>query len=181
MPLLLFALLANGQYYLRGEIKDGKNEPLQNVKVFLHSSHYAYFSGPNGSFGITTNTKNDSVTVSLEGYEAKTIKVDAEQWQSIVMNVLPSNANRKRPRLISITKDLKQTSKYRWFNDDETYFQLVENEYVNAKKFPNTGFSLNVNKASYSNVRRFINMGSTVPPDAVRTEELLNYFNLHYQ
>jgi Ca-activated chloride channel family protein len=40
---------------------------------------------------------------------------------------------------------------------------------------------MNVNKASYSNVRRFINMKSAVPPDAVRTEEMVNYFNLHYR
>ena len=180
IPLLLFAFYANCQYYLRGEIKDEKNEPLQNVKIFLHSTHYTYFTGSHGGFGITTNKKNDSITVSLEGYVAKSVKVDAEQWQSIAMSVLPSNVNRNRPRLISITKDLTQTSKYRWFIDDETYFQLVENEYINTRRFPNTGFSLNVNKASYSNVRRFINVGSTVPPDAVRTEELLNYFNLHY-
>ena len=181
IPLLLFAFCANGQYYLRGEIKDEKNQPLQNVKIILHSNHYAYSSGANGSFGITTNKKDDSLTVSLEGYEVKCVKVNAEQWQSISMAVLPSNVNRNRPRLISITKNLNQTAKYHWFIDDETYFQLVENEYIPARQFPNTGFSLNVNKASYSNVRRFINMGSTVPPDAVRTEELLNYFNLHYR
>jgi Ca-activated chloride channel family protein len=40
---------------------------------------------------------------------------------------------------------------------------------------------LNINKASYSNIRRFLNTKSTVPPDAVRIEELLNYFNLNYQ
>jgi Ca-activated chloride channel family protein len=37
-----------------------------------------------------------------------------------------------------------------------------------------------IDKASYSNVRRFLNMGSTIPPDAVRIEELLNYFNFGY-
>lgn len=181
IPLLLFAFCANAQYYLRGEIKDEKNQPLQNVKILLHSNRHGYFSGLNGSFGITTNQKNDSVTISLEGYETRSIKVDAEQWQNIAMNVLPSNVNRNRPRLISITKDLNQTSKYHWLINDESYFQLVENDYINARQFPNTGFSLNVNKASYSNVRRFLNVGSTVPPDAVRTEELLNYFNLHYR
>jgi len=181
IPLLLFAFCANGQYYLRGEIKDEKNQPLQNVKIVLQSNHYAYSSGANGSFGITTNLKDDSLSISLEGYEAKCVKVNAEQWQSISMAVLPSTVSRNRPRLISITKNLNQTSKYHWFINDETYFQLVENEYIPARQFPNTGFSLNVNKASYSNVRRFINMGSTVPPDAVRTEELLNYFNLHYR
>ena len=179
--LLFFAFTAKGQYYLRGEVKDSKNQPLQNVKILLGSNHFMYYSGSGGSFGITTNVLYDSLTLSLEGYETKTVKVNTEQWQNLVMNVLPSNANRNRPKLISVTKNLQQTEKFHWFVSDETYFKLVENDYVDTRKFPNTGFSLNINKASYSNVRRFLNMNSTVPPDAVRTEEMLNYFNLHYR
>lgn len=179
--LLCIAVLTQAQYYIRGEVKDEKSQPLQNVKIIQHSSHLQYYSGASGGFGITAKTLADSLTFNLEGYEAKTVKVNAEQWQNVVLKVLPNVANRNRPRLISITKDYKQTGRYKWFVSNETYFQLVENEYVNASKFPNTGFSLNVNKASYSNIRRFINMGSAVPPDAVRTEELLNYFNLHYR
>ena len=179
--LFFLAFNANAQYYLRGEIKDEKNQPLQNVKILLHSNKHSYFSGTSGGFGITTNIQYDSVSVSLDGYEARTVKVNSEQWQYIILKVLTSNVSSKRSKLISVTKNLDQTSKVRWYINDETYFQLVENEYVHADKFPNTGFSLNVNKASYSNVRRFINMKSAVPPDAVRTEEMVNYFNLHYR
>ncbi len=181
IPLLFFAFCANAQYYLRGEIRDENNQPLQNVKILLLSNHYSYISGISGGFGITTNTLYDSLLLSMEGYEQKTVKVKCDLWQNIVLNVLKSNANRNRPKLISVTKDLNRSTRMQWFVNEETYFQLVENEYVNATKFPNTGLSLNVNKASYSNVRRFINMQSRVPPDAVRTEELLNYFNLHYR
>lgn len=173
------ASIANAQYYIRGEVKNEKNQPLQNVRILLHSNHSLYYSGGAGAFGITTKVLNDSLSFSLEGYETKSIKINAEQWQDVNLKILPSNINRNRPKLISVTKNFNQTSKYHWYINNETYFQLVENEYVSADKFPNTGFSLNVNKASYSNIRRFINMGSTVPPDAVRTEELLNYFNLH--
>ncbi|MGC4102687.1 vWA domain-containing protein [Ferruginibacter sp.] len=173
------AQVARSQYYIRGEVKNEKNQPLQNVKIVLHSNHLLYYSGNSGAFGITTRVLSDSLSFSLDGYEPKTIKINADQWQDVNLKTLPSNVNRNRPKLISVTKNFNQTSKYRWYVNNETYFQLVENEYVNAEKFPNTGFSLNVNKASYSNIRRFINMGSTVPPDAVRTEELLNYFNLH--
>ncbi|HRI25075.1 MAG TPA: von Willebrand factor type A domain-containing protein [Ferruginibacter sp.] len=181
IPLLLFAFSAGAQYYLRGEITDEKNQPLQGVKILLHSNNQLFFSGTSGGFGITTNRQYDSLTLILEGYESKSIKVNSDVWQTIAMKVSPSNANRNRPKLISVTKNLNQTSRVKWYIDNETYFQMVENEYVNAVKYPNTGFSLNVNKASYSNVRRFVNMQSTVPPDAVRTEEMINYFNLHYR
>jgi Ca-activated chloride channel homolog len=172
---------ANAQYYLRGEIKDEKNQSLQNVKVLLHSTNNLYYTGAQGGFGITTNKKTDSLTLSLDGYEPKAVKVNCEEWQYITLKILPSNVSSNRPKLISVTKNLDQSARVRWYINEETYFQLVENEYVNAGKFPNTGFSLNVNKASYSNVRRFINMKSAVPPDAVRTEEMINYFNLHYR
>jgi Ca-activated chloride channel homolog len=177
--LFLTVLNAGAQYYIRGEVKNEKNQPLANVKIILHSNHLLYYSGASGDFGITTKSLADSLSFTLDGYETKTVKINADQWQTVNLKILPSNVNRNRPKLISVTKNFNQTSKYRWFVNNETYFQLVENEYVTADKFPNTGFSLNVNKASYSNIRRFINMGSTVPPDAVRTEELLNYFNLH--
>ena len=51
---------------------------------------------------------------------------------------------------------------------------------MNTSNYPNTGFSLNVNKSSYSNVRRFLNMKVLYRPNAVRVEELINYFNLYY-
>ena len=179
--LLLTGCSVQAQHYLRGEIKNDKNQPLENVRILLHSNHYMYYSGVAGSFGISSNSLYDSLTLSLEGYEPRTIRVNTEQWQFISLKVLTANLTRNRPKLISVTRDLAQKSRFHWFINEETYFQLVENESVKAADFPNTGFSLNVNKASYSNVRRFINMNSTVPPDAVRIEELLNYFNLHYR
>lgn len=180
--ILLLALLpCSAQYYIRGDVRDEKSHPLQNVRIFQHSSLSQYYSGVSGEFGINAKKNIDSLTFSLDGYEPKTVKVNAETWQKVSLKVLAAVANRNRPRLISITKDYKQTGRYKWYVNNETYFQLVENEYVKADKFPNTGFALNINKASYSNIRRFINMNSAVPPDAVRTEELLNYFNLHYR
>lgn len=179
--LLLLAYHASGQYYLRGEIKDEKNQPLQNAKIFLHSVKAIYYSGTYGGFGINVINAYDSLTISLDGYETRSIRVKSDQWQNIILKISETNASKNKPKLISITKDLRQTSRYNLFADNETYFQLVENNYVSAVTYPNTGFSLNVNKASYSNVRRFLNTESPVPPDAVRTEEMINYFNLYYR
>lgn len=179
--LFLNVLNSNAQYYLRGEVRDEKEQPLQNARILLQSNHQLYYTDVAGSFGISANLHYDSLLISLEGYEPLAVKVNTDQWQHFNLKVLPSNVNRNRPRLICVTKDLDQAKRYHWYINDETYFQLVENDFVNANEFPNTGFSLNINKASYSNIRRFLRNNSTVPPDAVRTEELLNYFNLHYR
>jgi Ca-activated chloride channel family protein len=174
------SITCSAQYYLRGEVKDEQNRPLQNAKIYLHSAKFLFNSGIQGSFGITVRELYDSITLSLDGYETKSLKVKTDTWQTIVLKVSAAHATKNKQKLISVTKNMQQTSKYNWFVNDETYFQLVENQFVECDKYPNTGFSLNVNKASYSNVRRFLNMKSTVPPDAVRVEEMVNYFNLYY-
>ncbi|MEJ7625269.1 MAG: von Willebrand factor type A domain-containing protein [Ferruginibacter sp.] len=177
----LFAFSASGQYYLRGEIKGQKNTGIQNVKIFIHSAKANYYTGSNGSFGITINKLYDSITLTMEGYEIQTLKVKTDVWQTITLKLAADGISKNKPKLISISRNEIKSAKFNWYSQDETYFQLVENDYVNTAKYPNTGFSLNVNKASYSNIRRFLNMKSTVPPDAVRVEELVNYFNLHYR
>ena len=178
---LVIANVATGQYYLRGEIKDEKNKPLPNAKIFVHSSRTLFISGSSGDFGINEKVLYDSLTITLDGYEKTTVRVKTDQWQKIYLKLTADAVSKNQPKLISMTKDMSQSSLRQWFASDETYFQLVENEYVESALYPATGFSLNVNKASYSNVRRFLNMSSLVPPDAIRTEELINYFNLNYK
>lgn len=60
------------------------------------------------------------------------------------------------------------------------YDHIVENPFLDAKNNPLSTFSIDVDTASYSNVRRFINEGSLPPKDAVRVEEMLNYFTYDY-
>lgn len=65
-------------------------------------------------------------------------------------------------------------------NTDEEYNALVENPFESAKNQPLSTFSIDVDNASYSNIRRMINYGSAVDKDAVRVEEMLNYFRYDY-
>jgi Ca-activated chloride channel homolog len=176
----LFVLTANAQYYLRGEIRDEKNNLLSNARILLHSTGYVYASGSSGSFGIMTTKRVDSITVSLDGYQSLSIKLETAKFHSLVLKTLFTSANLQKNRLLSFTRNLKPGERRNWTVGTETYNSLLENDFVQADKYPETGFAINTDKASYSNVRRFLNMNTTVPPDAVRTEELLNYFNFKY-
>ena len=60
---------------------------------------------------------------------------------------------------------------------DESYSTIVENTFNDAKDKPLSTFSIDVDAASYSNVRRYINGGQLPPKDAIRLEEMINYFN----
>jgi Ca-activated chloride channel family protein len=179
--LLWIVSSAQGQYYLRGEIKDEQNNSLPNVKIWVHSSGYLYYSGTSGGFGIPIPRPSDSLTIVADGYQSFSARLDANKYQYIILKLLFKSPTHQRNRLLSITKNLKPEDSQNWTVGAETYSSLLENEFVPAAKFPETGFTINIDKASYSNVRRFLNMGSTVPPDAVRVEELLNYFNFDYQ
>ena len=100
---------------------------------------------------------------------------------NIALKLQRAAGNLHKSRLVSVTKDMQWDQKHNWSVGGETYSNLLENEFIAAKKYPETGFAINTDKASYSNMRRFINMGSVVPPDAVRIEEMLNYFNFGYK
>jgi Ca-activated chloride channel homolog len=60
------------------------------------------------------------------------------------------------------------------------YDHLVENPFLRAKSNPLSTFSIDVDTASYPNARRFINEGELPPKDAVRIEEMINYFTYDY-
>ena len=174
-------LSSRGQFYLRGEVKDEKNGLLPDVKILLHSSGYLYHSGSSGAFGIPVARVSDTLTLSAEGYQTLTLPVDANQYQNILLrsSYHPAPVPPKK-RLLSLTKDWRTMDRKGWTVGAETYSSLVENDFIPATRYPETGFAVTIDKASYSNVRRFLNMGSTIPPDAVRIEELLNYFNFGY-
>jgi Ca-activated chloride channel family protein len=61
--------------------------------------------------------------------------------------------------------------------EQESYKGITENGFQNPQDNPLSTFSIDVDAASYSNVRRFINNGQLPPKDAVRIEEMINYFN----
>ncbi|MBC7904166.1 MAG: von Willebrand factor type A domain-containing protein [Gemmatimonadaceae bacterium] len=168
------------QYYLRGEIKDEINTPLPNAKILLHSSKYLFYSGNSGGFGILSANPTDSVTISLDGYQEVRVKLVNAKYEYITLKPSQAAGNLRKTRLISVTKDMRWEERHNWSVGGETYSNLLENEFIPAKKFPETGFAISTDKASYSNIRRFINMNSSVPPDAVRIEEMLNYFNFGY-
>lgn len=62
----------------------------------------------------------------------------------------------------------------------DTYAHVQENTFFDVKKAPLSTFALDVDNASYTNVRRFLNEGQLPPRDAVRVEEMLNYFRYDY-
>ena len=66
------------------------------------------------------------------------------------------------------------------FTGNESYELIEENRWQSTLDRPLSTFSVDVDAASYSNIRRFITQGQLPPLDAVRIEELINYFDYDY-
>lgn len=85
--------------------------------------------------------------------------------------------------VISIrTKGYTNTINFDIINEflNESYAPIQENLFKRPSLAPLSTFSIDVDKASYSNIRRMINNGQTVPRDAVKIEEMINYFTYNY-
>ena len=64
--------------------------------------------------------------------------------------------------------------------NSEKYAEIRENGFTIAEQQPLSTFSADVDTASYTNIRRMINSGHSIPKDAVRIEEIINYFDYDY-
>lgn len=64
--------------------------------------------------------------------------------------------------------------------NDESYSEFEENDFKTTQLAPLSTFSIDVDKASYSNVRRMINNGQNIQRDVVKIEEFVNYFTYDY-
>lgn len=88
------------------------------------------------------------------------------------------------PRAKAFSRSARAASEpWRWPREPgntEAYNRIEEGRFLAAAANPLSTFSIDVDAASYSNVRRFLSQGSLPPADAVRLEELVNYFSYHY-
>lgn len=103
----------------------------------------------------------------------KTVQEDMARGRTIEYEAMPAPADAmyapaSMPRMA-----------YRERNT-ESYKKVPENDFMSVRVNPLSTMSVDVDRASYANVRRFINEGQTPPPDAVRVEEMINYFNYQY-
>ncbi|QEC67759.1 DUF3520 domain-containing protein [Panacibacter ginsenosidivorans] len=169
---------SHSQYYLRGEVKDENGQGIYNAKIFLSSKGtIPFYTGSSGAFGIPLSTPTDSIIFMADGYETIKTLTDARKYNTYTLKFASANALVAKHKLYSLVPQNADDVTETYYNQGETYTNLIENDFTFAEKYPETGFALNINRASYSNIRRFLNNNMTVPPDAVRIEEMLNYFD----
>ena len=116
----------------------------------------------------------ESITVTAQ---APTGKATSERWAfgnvagGVVRGIAPTNAP---PPIAALRESIELPSA------NPNYVGSKENDFINAAKETTTTFAIDVDRASYANVRRFLATNAMPPPDAVRIEEMINYFTYSY-
>lgn len=110
---------------------------------------------------IIQSLKNEDINSrkELNAAEAKSLYGSDARYGCVVIRTLHGNSN---------------------IENDENYAKITENQFQNVTVNPLSTFSIDVDKAAYSNIRRFINKGQDVPVSAVKIEEMINYFDYDY-
>ena len=97
------------------------------------------------------------------------------QGSNGVIIVKTKGSNYKLPK--EVKHHISQPISY---DNNDVYEEIVENTFENVKTKPLSTFSIDVDKASYSNIRRLINNGQEIPASSVKIEEMVNYFDYNY-
>ncbi|HEX8287129.1 MAG TPA: VWA domain-containing protein [Pyrinomonadaceae bacterium] len=104
-------------------------------------------------------------------------KTDAYQRNPESVQMQRVNTNTSMAGNASVTDALTTEEKS---SIGERYAKIDENPFLESSRAPLSTFSIDVDTASYANVRRFLNNNQLPPKDAVRIEELINYFEYDY-
>ncbi len=116
--------------------------------------------------GYSVTTKNSkSLNKSLQGKAA-----------GVQISSINGNSRSEQKVLIRGTSSNHSNP----VSDNESYGSINENIFKSVTTAPLSTFSIDVDKAGYSNIRRMLNNGQKVPQDAVKIEEMINYFAYNY-
>jgi Ca-activated chloride channel homolog len=181
----LIWLLSPAQFFLSGEVLDIHGDKLQNTSVSVHSSGLVCLTNMAGEFQISSRVQDDTLTFSLDGYESYTTAVHSTGYLLVTLRMNSFGADDDAQRLVSRVRTLRRDSgEWRAYlvsakaAETSGFIGRVENPFV--PQGATVSFTGEIGRESYSTIRRFLDMGSTVPADAVKIEELLNYFNFSY-
>ena len=146
----------------RIQVRDGKNTLIFSYIGYLEQRIAVNHRSKVDVAMVQQNNTLDEVVVT--GYERK-----AKRQTAPMMNVNAALSGQVSSLYIRGTAYMPN-------QNQESYQKVKENKFINPLKEPLSTFAADVDAASYSNVRRFINSGSLPEKDAVRVEEMINYF-----
>lgn len=188
--LLFMTTQLIAQYTINGVVVDATDGlPLIGANILIKNTTTGTVTDIDGLFTLEVDSTSVLV-VSYTGFMRQEIPVTGQKNIKVSMGegamlsevVVSRQSIRRRQASRSYshsafkTKSRRKSTKY----TSESYAEINENVFKEVASSPLSTFSVDVDAASYSNIRRFINQGSLPPSDAVRIEEMINYFDYDY-
>jgi Ca-activated chloride channel family protein len=179
--------------FVTGKVTDENGTALASVSVVEKGTKNSVLTDANGQFKLKIASTKSKLLFNYVGYETLEVEVGNQNALQITLKPAAQNlsevvvmgygtAKRKMATASAIYGSrapgvwINETEKY----NTEDYDGITENRFRMVTSEPLSTFSIDVDGASYSNVRRIINYGQLPPNGAVRVEEFINYFKYDY-
>jgi len=137
-------------------------------------------------YAVTRNESQiqllDSTTPTTTKFTARTRAAGGFQESTYARPIAGTIAPATVVSRLEYDRPVTQDESWRYNGNFQTedYSRIYENRYLTVRENPLSTFSIDVDTASYSNIRRFLTAGQLPPADAVRIEEMINYFSYDY-
>jgi Ca-activated chloride channel homolog len=183
---------------ITGKVTDNQGQPISGVNIKVKGASSGVVTDNNGFFKIIVDQQAKILTFSFPGYTTVEEKIGGRSLVNVTMRVELKSVDEQVAVGYGTRKDIAAKSmgipvsapvafeskrSFQRYNNNfntEGYASVNENGFKNVRNNPLSTFSIDVDNASYSNIRRFINNGVLPPADAVRIEEMINYFKYDY-
>ncbi len=193
---ITFSIEAQEKFKIKGKVTDG-TRGLPGTNVSSTQAKKKTVTDFDGNFEIETYV-GDILEFQFVGFKTKKVKIKNAKALNVVLD--PSTASLDEviinevaeiemdmnppPPTVAFIRGVASgvvvNQGYYNQNASESYSKIEENQFHHVKTQPLSTFSIDVDRAAYSNIRRMINNGQKVPVDAVRIEEMINYFKYDY-
>ena len=192
---------------ITGTVSDSQNNPLPGVNILIQNTNIATITDFDGKYNIEAE-EACVIEFSYLGFKTQRILIKEQTIIDVIMQIDNSALSEvvvvgygTLKKQLANSSSVRETISHPNFsiveresyaptvfheteeeidNSNESYASISENGFKNATQTPLSTFSIDVDAASYSNMRRFIMNGQKPPKDAVRVEEMINYFDYSY-
>ena len=187
-----------GSREISGTVSGKDGLPIPGVNIVVKGTSSGTVSDLNGNYKLTVGDNAKVLVFSFIGFDEVQEMIGTRN----VINVVLKESEAKLDEVVVVAYGVSRHSRsksvhalsaaavgsydkkeFQRFNNNfntEGYASVNENGFKLVKSNPLSTFSIDVDNASYSNIRRFINSGQMPPADAVRIEEMINYFKYNY-
>ncbi|MEK6481240.1 von Willebrand factor type A domain-containing protein [Catalinimonas sp. 4WD22] len=199
LTLMGFVHPLTSSYTVSGTVTSADDaNPLPGVYVLVKGTNTGTITDPDGKYELEITSGQETLVFTVIGFATEEVKIKQRQEinvklktdiQSLSEVVVTGYGRTRRAKMnhsVSMAEAEYAPSFYAPQDEalprhnTENYATIHENDFLEVKNNALSTFSIDVDAASYSNIRRFIDQGQMPPKDAVRIEEMVNYFTYDY-